>query len=41
MVIGQAAGTAAAVACINNVAVNRVDVGLIQQKLKIQGALEQ
>ena len=37
MVIGQAAGTAAAVACSNNVAVNRVDVGLIQKELKKQG----
>lgn len=39
MVIGQAAGTAAAVACSNNVTVNYVDVGLIQKELKNQGVI--
>jgi hypothetical protein len=35
MVIGQAAGTAAAVASAGNVSVNKVDVALIQKELKM------
>lgn len=37
--LGQAAGTAVAVAVKNNTSVRNVDVGLIQKKLRIQGFL--
>ena len=37
--LGQAAGTAVAVAVKNNTSVRNVDVGLVQKKLRIQGFL--